>query len=790
MKYKWLKKLGRIFKAALPTAKEFSFLTKALILVFLVGCFWTIYNYTSTANAQTESRGTVMDGMLRGLRNPIVGCASYADGIGISSATATAGADANIVQNCTKSLAANATTDTAFVEINYGAMGRVINATSSTYDVNLAQPGTTVEYYASNITGRVMAADNPTSGRSTLAPVFTLNQIMVNLAYAMVVIVLLVSSLGILIGSIAGGEERFTVIQLMINAGITLIVITFYYEIAAIIFDLVVNYGNSLVASIMSPYINSYAILERLQPGGDLTITSVLNTFQYSGVTDSMLTVTRNISAALYPALAQSASVYARTFALEGIAPDNPVTGIAYAFLVQSGSTGSTLTISAGVASFLGNTEVFSTIIEWALFLINLKIFINLIMAFLTFSFSTAFGPVIALGAISGGFEKITESFKSLAQQAAVFPLSLGLILLGAAATNITIRSDGSGDTTNASGTRQVLCKYSPKDPANTENTYVGNPWGDLANTFIPRDQSFLDPSDSRIRNFLNQNIFDATPANIENGVEDCRSKLFPVPWTYIPAPFGTLGIRSLQVQTLDSLVRTFLGLIFLVLAARAPGILEEVIGVKSPGFLGGIQNSFKQGFSSFLGVGATALGIGLPISKWLAGSTLKTLGKFPVPGGSLLARMRGDRASQKDLRRNFETVFNSFTGKWEAKKDPITGKPIKRNDYFANARNGKNSIGSIFNAKHQFTRDSAFGKDAYMSSAEGFREMGLPSGQASMLAGQSVLANFDKITKQISVFGTVLQGATSGLEQLTKVLGEASGSIQKFIALDAIDGI
>lgn len=784
MNIKVLKKIKGVFLASIPSLSEISFLLKFLVVIFIGITFVTIFNYTSTSHAQSTSGSSnltsVMPAVARWSQTEANGCTSFllSNSTSGSSLAASSGLD-SVLASCAPQVDAfnkannsgntngqgSNSINTAFLPLDMGATGRLINATSNTYNANVATPGTTVEYYASQISGRAFAADSPTSGRSTLAPVFQLNQVMVNLSYALVVIVLIVSSLSILVGSLAGGEEKFTLVQLMINAGITLIVITFYYEIAAVIFDLCVNYGNALVASVLSPYINSYAILERLGPGGDLGIVATLNTFQFAGVTDSLLVVTKNIAAGVYPALAQTSAAYQRALGLEGLINqnNNGVLNWIYSNVISWGSSQSTLGISAVLTSFLGSSEVIASIVAWTLFIINLRVFINLLSAFLSFSVTVGFGPLIVLGAISGGFEKVTESFKNLAAMALVFPLTFLFILLGAISMNIYIRrgtTQGTGDAQ-----RQVLCTYSPSDPQNTEASVIeGGLESRGLNLLVPYDQSFLSPSDTRAENYLNQNIFDTTPASKINGVRDCRSALFPVPWTYIPAPFGSLGIRTLQVQTIDSLVRTFMGIIFLIMAARAPKILEEVLGVPKMGFLDGIANSFKSGAQSFFGLGAVSLSIALPLAKLEGGLLGKGLSKIPVPRGL------HDWASRVQYNRTFKKAFKNAPDGTVVPNEP------------------RKNVGDVFGKLTSYDAGglaTVFGKESYDKMKGTLSGIGLPDEQASLLAGQNLLNNFDKITKQLTATGTALQAFGQGLNQVTEMLTKMGGQIEKFILTD-----
>lgn len=762
-------KIKRVFYASLPSKNDFSLLTRFIVVLFVLATFYSIFQYSSTANAQNqdrESSETALQGVLIGLQSPANGCAAYIKDT--SAITNTAGAGITQSQICGAQLrevtsAANAGTLVAF---DYGATGRLLNASASTYDVNVAKPGTTLEYYASRARGTVMAQSDPTSGRNTLAPVLVLNQTMANLAYALVVIVLMVSGLSLLIGSLAGAEEKFTIVQLLINAGITILMITFYYEIAAIIFDLVVNYGNSLVASVMSPYINSYAILDRLQPGGDLGITAVLNTFQFVGVSDGLLTVVQNVFAGFYPALAQTSSSFFRSIAGEGLFPQGGLTNIAYSYSVGLAGSAASLGIAAVVTSFLGNTELISTIVAWVIFYLNIKIFINLLTAFLTFSITVGFGPLIVLTGVSGGFDKIKDSFKSLIAAAGVFPLTFLLILLGAASTNIRINDSVAEQTGNpAEPARQVLCRYSTSDPANTENSIIQSSVVEgMVDTLLPGNQSFLDPSDARARNFLNQRIFDTVPVAVDaNGVPNCRPQLFPIPWTYIPAPFGSMGIRSLQSQTIDSLVRTFMGIIFIIMASRAPKILDEILEVKKYGFLDKLANPFKAGASGFFGVGATALSIGAPLGIMGAKSGLKYLGGLRL-GGAF-----------KGLDNFTKRIQAGRTAKFiQNQANPTLGKALSRLTNY--------DKGQLIAANMQE------GIPGFNANAQTLQNLGFSQDEARRMAGDAFMQASMKIENSLNSLGNSLASFGRAVESITNSLVQSAGKIQNLIAISLDD--
>jgi len=829
MKRKHFEKIKRIVIAGMPSLNDMSLFIKGMVLVFVVLTSGILFNYISTANAQaTKENETFSSGMWNEIIDNPAGCVGVAGWGGIktefSNASTTAAFGVSDVKRCqptfdllqgsNNSQTGQASLSPRLVEVDYGATGSLLNSNVSLYSTNIAMPGISVDYYASQIRGTAYAADNPTSGRSVLAPVFFLNQAMVNLAYALVVIVLVFSGLNILLSSLTGAEERFTLVQLLINAGITLIVITFYYEIAAIIFDLTVNYGNALVASVMSPYINAQVILDRLQPGGDLNIIAMLNTFEFTGISDSLLVVTESVATGLLPAITQS------SIALNKAVTQNPafvgfsfatgdwVGGIGHMFGLAGGI--SSVGISWMVSNFLGRKEIFDAVIAWAIFFINIKIFFNLLSSFITFCFMTAFGPMIVLGAITGGFEKVTYSIKSLIALGAIFPVTFLMILLGATSMNMFIKRDAGDSTTVQGGTQNasassatVLCKYSPSDSRSVEagiqsrdwisaglSTVIKAwPWGGGTYKAQSDGSSAIvdDPVQFRNRYYLNQRIFDVTPFSTTGNVRDCRPSLFPTPFTFIPAPFGTIGNRALQIQTIDSLVRSFLGIVFLIIASRAPSLVEEVLEVKKIKALDGLVGAFKGGTQSFFSVGATALSVGLPLvsigTKWASGLPGKIgfreqgsrLGGFGNAIGSLIGKARRND--------------NAYLQK-EMAAGRLQGYTGSNGQFVVTGVNKPNRLESIWQSR--MNKPSALGQfeagDQYSKTFNSMRGQGVSLEGANLIAVQTVAQNYEKLTKQMNAFGTVVQGASSALAEMTKQTSAFVGTLQKLVTLDILE--
>ncbi|BDQ05082.1 MAG: hypothetical protein KatS3mg084_0600 [Candidatus Dojkabacteria bacterium] len=793
-----LNKLKRIFCAALPSRGDLVLFGKSLVFLFAILLGLSLFSHLASPVkafnwpwVEEKEVDSAPDAFFQYMNFQVAGCfgLSQARDIKYSAFTENLGVGRKVAEYCRQLSGPNAAssdqksgmydTGLGWIQIDYGATGRLINATASVYGTQAVQPGMTVEYYAKRIRGEVLAADNPMSGRSVLAPILVLNQNLVNLAYGLVVVVLLVSSLNILLSSLTGQEEKVTIVQLVMNAGVTLLIITFYYEIAAIIYDLTVNYGNALVASMMAPFINSKVILERLSPGGDLAVINLLNVYQFVGVSDALLVVLQSIMSGLYPAIAQSTSAIGASLGGRGTidSPFNIFAGI-FQFAGGLGATGASIFIS----SFLGNAEIFQAIISWTIFGINIKIFINLLTSFVTFTIYVGFGPLIALGGIDGGFARISESFKKLFALGLVFPMTFLFILLGATALNLSIREkpyDASQDSVKAI----PLCKYSPSDPANTENSIIDNAgltqW---LQDSIGGNPDVEDPARFRNKNFVNQNIFDVVPKGYIDGLRDCRPSLFPVPWTFIPAPFGTVGQRQLQIQTIDSLVRTFLALVFIILAARVPSIVNEALGVREMNSLSNITSAFGAGAKGAFGAGGTIFATGLGMLS--AATSAATRVPIPLAGHLNSARGLGQNS--------YLQAVGGVLGRVVQRLNPSSVQ-----DIIANYSKRQSTPAEMVN---QFNSV----RNSFLGATPGAAPAGVPTpgtpaaaaagamdpAYASLIAAVQLGTAFKDLSQQTTALGTVFSTFGGSIVALTTQIQAFAKELRGFIATISIDDV
>ncbi len=750
-------------RSGIPSFREMQLVFKVLILGLVMASFWYLVLYSSTnASANSAQQGatdnsSAVRGFLTMLTTDAMGEAYFAQKpagqdclSNLENSTGGFQTYQNSPYYCKgqrlDTADAGAFAPGVYNLANYGPTGRMINGTTALVDQDIAHPLESVNYYANRIQGKTHAA-GPTTGREVLTPIFFLSQTMRNLAYGIVIIVLVLSSISLLLGSIGGGDQKFSLVQLLMNTGVTIFLITFFYEISAIIYDLTVNYGNALVVSVMEPFINAKAIYERLQPGGDLNITALVNTFQFIGVSEGLRTVVSNVTTGLYPTITQTFS--AAPGAIPGAGP----------FLSFMGG-GLSLGINFVLSHLLNSQEIFDAIIAWTIFLINIKIFFNLIMAFVTFNLYVAFGPLLMLRGIYQGYAQIGNTFKLLIAYGMVFPVTFLFILLGAAAMNIFIRGGGNPDTVAPI----PLCAYAPGDPANLEQEgwrSDGTSIEERGNLgkWLGGSYNYDDPGSFRNRNLINQDIFDVVPdgfITVDGQVyRDCRSKLFPEPWTFVPAPFGNVGNSLVQVQTVDALVRTFIGIGFIILAGRTPDVLKEILEVNELKSLQGLGRTFVTGLKPFLSLGTVAIGA--------AAGTSLAVGKL---GANFQIRGLGN------LNKHAQSLGERFKSENTQSLAGLVGQ-------FKQARSPANAIGGRYS-------DIKSSLEGYQDPQTQQRVIG--SQEAQLIAGMRVASQFDQLTSQVNTLSGAFDGLAGALGGAVRIIQDFSGKIGSLVNLSYID--
>lgn len=762
-------KLRRIFKACLPTAGNLAFFMKSTIVFLIIGTFTYFILYAGTARA--DSNGNILGALpssAKYIESQVNGEVSLLDVQDTSALAKAIGFDYSnsVVLNIKKTSSVNEPLayDNYFVSVDYGATGRLINASAMTYETEVASPRQVVQYYAEKVTGKTYAA-SPLSGSEVLFPVFFLSNFSRDLAYGIVVVILVLSSLGILLNALTGEEQKLTIAQLLLNAAVTLILITFFYSISAIIYDGVVNYGNSLVASVFQRFMNSNVVLDRLQPGGDLTINVVLQTFEFTGVTDALTDGLKGVLNGLYPVVEQSTGAFARNI-VHG--PGNII--------------GATLGIGAGVAgvfangavsNLLGNKEVFDAIIAWSIFLLNLKIFLNLLEAFVMINMYTAFGPIMMLKGVGKGPGECKDVFKAHAVKCGVFPCTLGCVLLAGVLGDIRM-SPSQGLNIDKERTKTVICAYSNTDPRNTQSGIIDK-----------KVIKYSDPQEFRFNHYLAQDIFNATPRNTVNGVPSCESKLVGT-FVTLPAPMGIPGTGLIQVQTdkgieivdgkpliADGIMHAVLTIAALILCAKIPGILNEVAEVKELSALRGITGAITAGVKPFFGIGglgvsslplvAKAAGVPFKIpwvhKSWLGG------GDPTKPGGGGWYAALGSKLRAGSG--NFKSIEGLIGGLKKSNLDELAEK------------SGQEWLNARAAIERRFTDPNSKLSGVASADQDELRKA---------MVGQTFSKSYEGAMQATTWFTTALEGSVSVINTFTGALANAARDLEKLVVALSID--
>lgn len=673
-----ISKIKKILKACLPDMTDLTLLFRGLVLVAIFATFGYLFYYSSssaTAQALTET-GAVVDtaaipAVWRSLECTANGavCTSKNGGTqGSNMAVTISGAPYDEGINLASALKAQSG---GVAQVNYGATGMIINSTSGLYQTQVASPSYMPQHYANRAMGKVYAASDPTAGESVLQPIYFLSSAMRNLAYGIIVILLVVSSFSILLGYLTGAEQKITLVQVMLNTFMTLLLITFFYQISAIIYDLTVNYGNMLVSSIMEPFINAKVILERLGPGGDLNVTALTNVFEFVGIGGALNTIAGNVMLGARPAITQS---------LYGV--NNAVTGgfgtagavFGYMNSFATGTVG--VGLNSVLSGLLGSQALFDAMIAWVIFFVNIKIFGNLLYSFISFNIYVGFGPLLMLQSVNQGFGKTKDIFKTLALYGLTFPVTFLFILLGATAMNFYYKSPTDNATIGNTSDREktVLCYFQTNDPTAAENNLTSHIGIKGAND---------SPLSFRRENTEYQNIFDTTSAPTKDpSKRSCRSSLFALPFTFFPAPLGNYGNRLIQVQTTDIIVRTVMAIMFLVIASRVPKILHELMQVEEMKSLQGLGGSIKAGLQPVLALGGVGMGIATGLTFKGMGAAGKFAGNRSIPFlskssrvGSMILKSqnwyanRVDRNLNKPKNMSFNDIVSGYSAQANAKK-------------------------------------------------------------------------------------------------------------------------
>lgn len=746
-------KSNRFLKAVVPNLGELKFLAK-FFLVFLIGfTFVQLFLYTGhtrAADSNAQGKGTTTTpGSYQTVSSGAVGMVTQTfapwllDCKEIGSAARTSGIDDSSIRPYQQCQSEDVTRTSGLMNQNMGIVGRLIKSETSMLQVQIANPAAPANYYASRVTGKTFAA-SPTSGNEVLAPMFHFSKAMQNLAYGAVVIILVISALSTLLSFIGNGEQKVTLIQLMVNTGITLFFITFFYQFGAIIYDLTVNYGNALVASTLEPYINAKIILERLQPGGDLNVSALLNVFEFSGVSQGVLTVANNVFYSIKPAIVQSVDAFTKNIATS--LPLGSSTG--YLFSIGGGVV--SYLISGVISSVLGSTAIFDALIAFVIFSLNLKIWINLLTAFLSLNIYMGVGPLMMLNGISGGYDKIKNVFKTMLAYGLVFPMTFMFIMLGAIMMNFYIPRDYAAQKAGKTRDQSLLCVYATNDPISQEGKLAERvQFQVLGRTLGPGNNFYDDPNVFRRENTEFQDIYDVTPSYMNGEERSCRSNLFPDAFMFLPAPLGNYGNRLLQIQTTDILMRTIMAIAFLIIASRAPDILKELLKVEEMKSVQGMGSVFKAGLKPLIGTGSLGFSAGGPL---LMGGG-KLLLNTPLPFAGYLSK-------------GLQRIGSRMQG----------GGPL--------------NTASVSDLYGKFKGGYSYSKAAsmYGEQVRGLTGAGIPAAEANLIAIQNMGQSFAKLSATSNAMADIFGSLTSSAAGLVKAFGDIGQQVGKITTVLSID--
>ena len=638
MKIKISKKFIKILSALVPNLSDLKFYLVSILLCLVISTLFVLFyiNGQDLVEAQSAAMETsridnTMDGAFSNLSAAFGGqlfnCFYENTPIGKTSGNYVDCSDSSINPESVTSLRQGTYAGSLLWTADGGAIGRVVNMSGALATVKVSRTGETFLYYASqarNIAYAQQYTEDIQAGRNVLAPIFYLYNTMKDFALSIIVIVLLFGGLNILISNLTFNESKINFVQLFMNTGVTTVIILLYYEIAAIIYDLTVNYGNALVASVLSNYINARVVLERLSPGGDLGIMALFGTMYFVGANEALIKFVEAISVNFEPILYQTTSAFMTTAG----GSVGSVVGLG-SFNVLGSALGTLNGFVVGIAIpaikyALSSKPLYDAVVALLIFVTQFKVLIMLITAYITFIVSTGFGPLFIVGAgVNEGWERgILPSLKALIANGLVFPLTFMFILLAAISFNIYIRTDN----TKGADNKELVCLFGPDANFNSRGGIIDNAGVEFDAASFERNYTY------------GQRIFDTVPAYInQQGYRSCFTALFPLPFLVFPAPIGVIGPPTEQPMIVTSLVMFFLGIGFITAAAKAKDLSFQLVGAeeKFKDFFNP-AGQLKDSFKNVLQAGAVAGG-GLAFgAKFLSsnmGNVKTIIGNLPGAG-------------------------------------------------------------------------------------------------------------------------------------------------------------
>lgn len=635
MRIKISKKFIKILSVFIPNSNDLKFYLVSILVCLVLSTLFVLFYINGQNLVQAQSAAmeapridNTMDGAFSNLSavfgGQLFNCFYENTPIGKTSGNYVDCSDSSINPQNVTSLRQGTYAGSLLWTADGGAIGRVVNMSGALATVKVSRTGETLVYYASqarNVAYAQQYTEDIQAGRNVLAPIFYLYNVMKDFALSIIVIVLLFGGLNILISNLTFNEPRINFVQLFMNTGVTTVIILLYYEIAAIIYDLTVNYGNALVASVLNNFINARVVLERLSPGGDLGIMALFGTMYFVGANEALIKFVEAISANFEPILYQTTSAFMTTAGgaiseVGGLGFINPLgtsLGTLNGFVVG-------IAIPA-IKYALSSKPLFDAVVALLIFVTQFKVLIMLITAYITFIVSTGFGPLFIVGSgVNDGWEKgILPSLKALIANGLVFPLTFMFILLAAISFNIYIRDDN----TKGADNKELVCLFSPDANFNSRG-------GIIDNAGVAFDAASFE------RNYTyGQRIFDTVPAYIkQDGSRSCFTALFPLPFLVFPAPIGVIGPPTEQPIVVTGLVMFFLGIGFITAAAKAKDLSFQLVGAEEKfKNLFDVGGPLNQSFQNVLKAGTIAgggLAFGISFIASNLGTVKNILGNLP----------------------------------------------------------------------------------------------------------------------------------------------------------------
>lgn len=467
---------------------------------------------------------------------------------------------------------------------------------------NVSEPAVntrdSVTFVANKLNANTAAAQS--SALEGLSPLLVFHDILRNVSYTLIVAALLLTGFMIIIQNKSQKQGNVTAATGIANIITILIFITLSYPIAGIIVDVIINVGNSVVATLLDPFINSSELLKGFYSQGSLVnVMSLMGDIQRSGVSTSLVNLIKAGLENLLPSVQQTGAF------LQGA--ETPAGALFTTFI------GIYLGIGSAIAISTANSALILAIMSFTIFILIFRIVFTLLGAFISIAMQVMFAPLIL---ISGAFpgqsagKVISNWIKSIVGAALTFPVIFTLLLMSAVFLNFS------------------------KVSTDTDKCYYDN-----QDTVLPADRIYVPGTQSQqfdattgkvsnspvVSRFFDTKRFDANPAtdlqlndgstitNRYSATRGCYPKLLPPKFNWLPAPIGYLGFNF----SIDDFTRFVLGIAFIVLAPGATKLIQGALGLKPTPFSGTAGDALA-GVGLFSGFAGQLPLIGKPLTQIL----------------------------------------------------------------------------------------------------------------------------------------------------------------------------